>query len=291
MSAAPAGFRPRVDGRNTTAGVSRAAAGRRPGGRSPRSGLWRAGSVSRRNTRPSRRTGTAAARSTRRRGGDRIDTRWTTVRCRGCRPRACTGVGLPSVLGRGRLVASRSSLGSVRSTWFCTGNTRPVSLGKSQHVHCSSLALMRPRRRWPVPRPRRPPSRAGDPQPFGGERRFHLRTVAAGGCCISGRTAPDHGPPLPLRVAAGQRRPKAEEGRRKGRSHPDWFGRRPPSFGGQRGAAMSPATASMTTRLTAEADVCARRLSRRPLAVRVRLYRRRQEQVDLLGAREPTSPI
>jgi hypothetical protein len=142
MSAAPAGFRPRVDGRSTTAGVRRAAAGRRPGGRSPRSGLWRAGSVSRRNTRPSRRTGTAAARSTCRRGGDRSDTRWTRVRCRGCRPRACTGVGLRSVLGRGRLVASRSSLGSVRVHLVLHREHAAGQLGKSQHVHCSSPALM-----------------------------------------------------------------------------------------------------------------------------------------------------
>ena len=54
--------------------------------------------------------------------------------------------------------------------------------------------------------------------------------------------------------------------------------------------ALSPDTASMTTRLTAERTCAPAACHRRPLAVRVRLRRRRPEQVDLLGAREPTSP-
>ena len=108
-------FRPRVRGHNTTACVSCGAAGRRRGGRFPRSGLGRAGSASRPSRRPSRRTGTATARPSLLHVPGTVDIRSTTVRCRRWRPHACTGVDLRSALGGDSLLASRSSSGRIRS--------------------------------------------------------------------------------------------------------------------------------------------------------------------------------
>ena len=99
MNIVSARFRRRVHGRNTTACVSCGAAGRRRGGRSPRSGLGRAGSASRPSKRPSRRTGTATARPSLLRGPGTVDIRSTTVRCRRWRPHVRTGVDLRSALG------------------------------------------------------------------------------------------------------------------------------------------------------------------------------------------------
>jgi hypothetical protein len=115
MNLGPVRFRPHVDGRNTTARVSRGAAGRRRDGRSPRSGLGRAGSASRPSMRPTRRTGTATARPSVLRGPGTVDIRSTTVRCRRSRPHACTGVDLRSSLGGHSLLASRSTSCRIRS--------------------------------------------------------------------------------------------------------------------------------------------------------------------------------
>ena len=114
MNRVPVGFRPHVDGRGTTARVSRGAAGRRRDGRSPRNGLGRAGSASRPSTRPNRTTGTATARSSLLRGPGTVDIRWTTVRCRRSWPHACTGVDLRPFLGGDSLVASRSTSCRIR---------------------------------------------------------------------------------------------------------------------------------------------------------------------------------
>jgi hypothetical protein len=115
MNRVPVGFRPHVDGRGTTVCVSRGAAGRRRDGRSPRSGLGRAGWASRPSMRPNRRTGTATGRPSLLRGPGTDDIRSTMARCRRSRPHACTSVGLRSSLGGDLLLASRSTSCRIRS--------------------------------------------------------------------------------------------------------------------------------------------------------------------------------
>jgi hypothetical protein len=107
-------LRLRVDGHNTTAAGSRADNRRRRGGRSPRSGLGRVGSGSRRSMRPSRRTSTATARPSLLRGPGTVDIRSTAVRCRRWWPHVRTGVDLRSALGGDSLLASRCSSGRIR---------------------------------------------------------------------------------------------------------------------------------------------------------------------------------
>jgi hypothetical protein len=70
-----AAVRPCVDGCSTNAAVNHVAVGRRWGDRSPRSGPWRAGSVSRWSRRPSRRTSIATARPSPRRGQGTLGSR------------------------------------------------------------------------------------------------------------------------------------------------------------------------------------------------------------------------
>ena len=135
-------LRPRVGGHNTSAGVSRADDRRRGGGRSPRSGLWRAGSGSRPRMRSSRRTGTSTARPIVARVPDTVDTRWRTARRRHGRLCARTGAHLRcdcdgaarvafvvlSVRDRARVVVSREL---------------PARVGRNdQHVERSSARMM-----------------------------------------------------------------------------------------------------------------------------------------------------
>jgi hypothetical protein len=107
-------LRLRAGGHDTTAAGSGADNRRRRGGRSPRSGLGRAGSASRQSMRPSRRTDTSTARPSLLRGPGTVDIRSTTVRCRRWWPHVRTGVDLWSALGGDSLLASRSSSDRIR---------------------------------------------------------------------------------------------------------------------------------------------------------------------------------
>ena len=115
MNLGPVRFGPHVDGRDTTARVSRGGAVRQRDGRSPRSGLGRAGWASRPSTQPNRRTDTATARPRLLRGPGTVDIRSTMARCRRSRSHACTGVDLPSSLGGDLFLASRSTSGRILS--------------------------------------------------------------------------------------------------------------------------------------------------------------------------------
>jgi hypothetical protein len=138
MNLVPVRFRPHVDGHNTTARVSRGAAGRRRDGRFPRNGLGRADSASRPSMRPNRRTGTATARPSHLRGRGTVGIRSTTVRCKCSRPHARTGVDLRSSLGGDSLLASRSTSCRIRSHVVRTGNSRPAISRNGQHAHWPS---------------------------------------------------------------------------------------------------------------------------------------------------------
>lgn len=111
---APIPVRQSAGGHNTTAGVNRGATGRLRDGRSPSSGLWRAGSASRPSRRPSRRTGTSAARSSPVPVPDTVDSPWRTARCRRTGKHGHTVVGPRCGPGAGVLVASRVLSGCVR---------------------------------------------------------------------------------------------------------------------------------------------------------------------------------
>ena len=139
MNLVPVRFRPHVDGRNTMR-LRRGADGRRRDGRSPRSGLGRAGWASRSSMRPSRRTGTATARPSHLRGRGTVGIRSTTVRCKCSRPHARTGVDLRSSLGGDSLLASRSTSCRIRSHVVRTGNSRPAISRNGQHAHWPSPA-------------------------------------------------------------------------------------------------------------------------------------------------------
>ena len=128
--------------------MSRAETGRRRGGRSPRSGLWRAGSASRPSKRPSRRTGTSTARPSR---CSAFPTPLTpsrrTVRHRRSRLACRTGVGLRCDRRRGRSGGIRVL--SVRDrTHVVAYRELPAGIARNeQHVQRSSPALMSDDRR------------------------------------------------------------------------------------------------------------------------------------------------
>jgi len=135
-------LRPRVGGHNTSAGASRADNRRRPGGRSPRNGLWRAGSGSRRSMRSIRRTGTSAARPIVARVPDNGDTRWPTARRRHGRLCARTGACLRCDCGGAARVAF-----VVLSVWdrarVVVSSELPARIGRNdQHVERSSARMM-----------------------------------------------------------------------------------------------------------------------------------------------------
>ena len=135
-------LRPRVGGHNTSAGVSRADDRRRGGGRSPRSGLWRAGSGSRPSMRSSRRTGTSTARPIVARVPDTVDTRWRTARRRHGRLCARTGAHLRCDRGGPARVAF-----VVLSVWdrarVVVSSELPARVGRNdQHVERSSARMM-----------------------------------------------------------------------------------------------------------------------------------------------------
>jgi len=135
-------LRPHVRGDSTSAGVSRADNRRRRGGRSPRSGLWRAGSGNRPSKRPSRRTGTSTARPIVARVPDNGDTRWRTARRRGGRLCERTGACLPCDRGGAARVAS-----NVLSVWdracVVAFSELPARVGRNdQHVERSSARMM-----------------------------------------------------------------------------------------------------------------------------------------------------
>jgi hypothetical protein len=115
MNLGPVRFGPHVDGRDTTARVSRGGAARRRDGRSPRSGLGRAGWASRPSRQPNRRTGTATARPRLLRSPGTADIRSTMARCRRSRSHACTGVDLRSSFGRDLGLASGFTSCRIRS--------------------------------------------------------------------------------------------------------------------------------------------------------------------------------
>ena len=135
-------LRPRVGGHNTSAGASRADNRRRRGGRSPRSGLWRAGSGSRPSMRSSRRTGTSTARPTVACVPGSVDMRWRTARRRDGRLCARTGACLPCDRGGAARVAS-----NVLSVWdrarVLVSSELPARIGRNgQHVERSSAQMM-----------------------------------------------------------------------------------------------------------------------------------------------------
>ena len=135
-------LRPRVGGHNTSAGVSRADDRRRGGGRSPRSGLWRAGSGSRPSMRSSRRTGTSTARPIVARVPDTVDTRWRTARRRHGRLCARTGAHLRCDCGGAARVAF--VVLSVRDrARVVVSRELPARVGRNdQHVERSSARMM-----------------------------------------------------------------------------------------------------------------------------------------------------
>lgn len=135
-------LRPRVGGHNTSAGASRADDRRRRGGRSPRSGLWRAGSVSRPSRRSSRRTGTSTARPIVARVPGSVDTTWRTARRRHGRLCARTGGCLRCDCGGAARVAF-----VVLSVWDrargVVPSELPARVGRNdQHVQRSSARMM-----------------------------------------------------------------------------------------------------------------------------------------------------
>ena len=135
-------LRPHVGGHNTSAGMSCADNRRRRGGRSPRSGLWRAGSGSRPSMRSSRRTGTSTARPIVARVPDTVDTRWRTARRRHGRLCARTGACLRCDCGGAARVAF-----VVLSVWdrarVVVSSELPARVGRNdQHVERSSAGMM-----------------------------------------------------------------------------------------------------------------------------------------------------
>jgi hypothetical protein len=135
-------LRPRVGGHNTSASGSRADNRRRRGGRSPRSGLWRAGSGSRPSMRSSRRTGTSTARPIVAHVPDTGDTRRPTARRRGARLCARTGAHLRCDRGGAARVAF-----VVLSVWdrarVVVSSELPARVGRNdQHVQRSSAPMM-----------------------------------------------------------------------------------------------------------------------------------------------------
>jgi hypothetical protein len=135
-------LRLRVGGHGTSAGVSRADNRWRRGGRSPGSGLWRAGSGSRRSMRPSRRTGTSTARPSVARVPGSVDTSWRTARHRRRWLRERTGAWLRCDCGGAARVAS-----NVLSVWdrarVVASSELPAGIGRNeQHVQRSSPQLM-----------------------------------------------------------------------------------------------------------------------------------------------------
>jgi len=142
-------LRPRVGGHNTSAGASRADNRRRRGGRSPRSGLWRAGSGSRPSMRSSRRTGTSTARPIVARVPDTVDTRWRTARRRDGRLCARTGACLPCDRGGAARVASNVLSVSDRAR-VVVSSELPARVGRNdQHVQRSSARMMTDTVAWP----------------------------------------------------------------------------------------------------------------------------------------------
>ena len=135
-------LRPHVGGHNTSASGSRADKRRRRGGRSPRNGLWRAGSGNRPSKRPSRRTGTSTARPIVARVPDNVDTRWRTARRRGGRLRERTGACLRC--DRGGAARGASNVLSVRDHAHVVAPSElPAAIGRNeQHVQRSSRQLM-----------------------------------------------------------------------------------------------------------------------------------------------------
>jgi hypothetical protein len=105
-------LRMRVGGHSTTAGVSRAYNRWRRGGRSPRSGPWRAGSGSRQSKRPIRRTGTSTTRPTVAHVPGSVGMRQRTAQHRRGRLRERTGARLRCDRGGAARVAS-----NVLSVW------------------------------------------------------------------------------------------------------------------------------------------------------------------------------
>jgi hypothetical protein len=108
--------RRRVHGRSTSAGVRRLAVGQRRGGRSLRSGLWRAGLASCPSMLPSRRTGTATVRPSLPRAPGIVDILWRGARRWGRRQHERSGAGRRCGPRGGSIVASRSSSRSSTSS-------------------------------------------------------------------------------------------------------------------------------------------------------------------------------
>ena len=132
----------RVGGHNTSAGVSRGDDRRRRGGRSPGSGLWRAGSGSRRSMRPSRRTGTSTARPSVARVPGSVDTSLRMARHRPRRLRERTAAYSRCENGGPARVASNVLSVGDRPRVVASSELPAGSGRNEQHVQLSSRQMM-----------------------------------------------------------------------------------------------------------------------------------------------------